>query len=286
MSEIFELSEGDSLSELEAATVVRTSASSIILVAGMARCGKTTLVAGLYGLFHKRPFASLTFSGSLTLPGFERRSHLARLSSGRDEPDTARTGHSEEQHLLHLQLVDQTTGNRCDLLFTDLYGEAFRRAADSAEECSRVDLLKRADHIVLLVDGRKAVNKAFRQEAFMSVDALLGQCIDTGMLGLHSTIQVVVTKHDVVSKASTEDKDFVERKTSWICDRYGPSVKAISVHKVALRSANGTKTGFGMDSLLALWLPKSSIEVNVSRSVPGTRYTEFDRFDGQHSGGT
>ena len=50
--------EGDYLPADEAGKVVRATPTSVVVVAGVADSGKTTLVAGLYGLFHKGPFAA------------------------------------------------------------------------------------------------------------------------------------------------------------------------------------------------------------------------------------
>jgi len=186
--------EGDFLSASEGGEVVRSSPTSIVVVAGLVGSGKTTLVAGLYGLFHKGPFAGYLFAGSRTLPGFERRCHLARLCSERDSPDTERTGVSECQNLLHMRLADASSRCPYDVLFSDIYGEAFRRASDSTDECRKIAILKRADHVAILVDGKKAVDKPDRQGAFLAADSLLRQCLDAEMLDKTSNVQVVLTK--------------------------------------------------------------------------------------------
>jgi hypothetical protein len=272
--------EGDFLSAAEAGEVVRSAPTSIVVVAGVAESGKTTLVAGLYGLFHKGPFAGYLFAGSRTLPGLERRCHLARMASGRQTPDTERTKHTNHQHLLHLRLALPSPLRHFDILFSDIYGEAFRRAADSAAECSKFLILKRADHVTILIDGEKAVSKTDRQEAFSSADALLGQCLDTGMLGTGSSVQAVVTKWDVVEKASPVDSAFVDSKLRWLTDRHGARLGHLSHHKVAIRPPGGglIKAGFGIEPLLRLWLgicvPPKREPVRKSNSH---FHTEFDR---------
>jgi len=116
------------------------------------------------------------------------------MASGLTNPDTERTKFSDSQHLLHLRFAKLAPLRHHNILFSDIYGEAFRRAADSADECQKFSILKRADHVAVLIDGEKAINKQERQGAFGSVDALLGQCLDTGMLGTTSFVQAVVTK--------------------------------------------------------------------------------------------
>ena len=155
--------EGEFLSSTEAGAIVRASPTSVVAVAGMARSGKTTLVGGLYELFHKGPFAGYLFAWCQTLPGFEQRRHLARLCCERETPDTERTLHKVTHDLLHLRIADSSDGTHHDLLFSDIYGEAFRQASDSAEECRKIQVFKRVDHVAVLVDGKKAVLKRERR---------------------------------------------------------------------------------------------------------------------------
>ncbi len=272
--------EGEYLSVAEAAQVVRATPTNIIVVAGVAGCGKTTLVAGLYGLFHKGPFAGYIFAGSRTLPGFERRCHLARLASGRQTPETERTAHTDSRHLLHLRLAQVSPLRHFDILFSDIYGEAFRRAADSADECEKFSILKRADHVAVLIDGERAVTKEDRQEAFSSVDALLGQCLDTGMLGVTSSVQAVVTKWDIVASASDEDSEFVDSKLRWLSERYSARLGKLTHHKVAIRPPGGgtIKAGHGIESLLPIWIGERTRPSRTSSTIADEGfYTEFDR---------
>lgn len=273
--------EGEYLSITEAGEVVRASPTSIVVVAGAAGSGKTTLVAGLYELFHKRPFGGYLFAGSRTLPGFERRCHLARLSSGRQTPDTERTRHSEEQQLLHLRVAEVSPLRHYEILFSDIYGEAFRRAADSADECRKFTILKRADHVAVLIDGKKAISKSERQVAFSAADALLGQCLDTGMLGKKSSVQAIVTKWDLVATASNADANFIDGKLDWLLDRYRARLGRMTAHKVSVRPANSAeqiKAGHGMAVLLPSWVKISATSCELPQTTANVEYySEFDR---------
>ena len=277
---VIQFREGDYLPADEAGKVVRAAPTSVVVVAGVAGSGKTTLVAGLYGLFHKGPFAGYVFAGSRTLPGFERRCHLARLASGLQSPDTERTKHSDGQHLLHLRLAELSPLRQYDILFSDIYGEAFRRAADSAEECRKFAILKRADHVAVLIDGKKAVSRQDRQGAFSSVDALLGQCLDSGMLGRTSCVQAVVTKWDLVAPAAASNAAFVDSKLRWLAERHGARLGQLSNYKVAIRPPGGgaIKAGHGMEGLLRLWLTVRARPRGMpSAASDAVFHTEFDR---------
>jgi hypothetical protein len=267
--------EGEFLTAAEAGEVVRSSPASIVVVAGMARSGKTTLVGGLYGLFHKGPFAGYLFAGSRTLPGFERRCHLARICSEREIPDTERTGFSESHDLLHLRLVETANGTRRDILFSDIYGEAFRIAADSAEECRKITILKRAEHVVILADGKKAIDKRERQSAFTAVDSLVRQCLDSGMLDQKSNVQVVLTKWDEVAGQSDT---FINEKLQWLVDRHRNRLGTLTMHKTALRTTGPIKAGYGMEELLQIWTVVQSRYVPPAAQI-NLYYSEFDRLN-------
>lgn len=270
------LREGEYLSPSEGAEVTLASPTSVIAVAGMARSGKTTLIAGLYELFHRGPFAGHLFAWCRTLPGFERRCHLARLCSGRGEPDTERTLHSDFHELLHLRLLDASSLGQRDLLFSDIYGEDFRLAADFADECRKIQVFSRADHVAVLVDGNKAVRKAERQSAFTAADSLLRQCLDSGMLGKTSNVQIVVTKWD---RAAGRGDAFIDEKLHWLSARHGVRLAELTAHRVALRSKGEIKSGFGMEELLKQWLvvPRRFAALPPIEAVPYC--SEFDRLE-------
>ncbi len=268
--------EGDVLDAAEGGEIVRASPTSIVVVAGPARCGKTTLVGGLYELFHRGPFGGYRFAGSRTLPGFERRCHLARIASGLETPDTERTLRSEGKDLLHLRLAEEDGCFR-GILFSDIYGEAFRRAADVTEECQKFTVLKRADHVAVLVDGAKAANKTERQAAFSSADSLIRQCLDCGMFDGESSVQVVVTKWDLVAE-NTGNEVFVDGKLGWLDGRYASRLGSLTSHKVSIRPVNGGLTpGHGMADLLRRWTEIRWRLPSIPAGGPRPFRTEFDR---------
>ncbi len=268
--------EGDVLDAAEGGEILRASPASIVVLAGPARCGKTTLVGGLYELFHRGPFGGYRFAGSRTLPGFERRCHLARIASGLETPDTERTLRSDGKDLLHLRLAEED-GSFRGILFSDIYGEAFRRAADVAEECQKFTVLKRADHVAVLVDGAKAADKRERQAAFASADALIRQCLDCGMFDGESSVQVVVTKWDLVA-GNTGNEQFVDGKIGWLDGRYASRVGSLTSHKVSIRPVGGGLTpGHGIADLLRWWTQIRWRFPSIPAGGPRTFHTEFDR---------
>ena len=80
---LLDLPHGKGLKASETAAITRRALTSVVLFAGTADCGKTTLLATLHLLFQRGPFAGYNFAGSDTLVGFEDRVSLARTASGR-----------------------------------------------------------------------------------------------------------------------------------------------------------------------------------------------------------
>ncbi len=151
-----DLPTGDKLTVDTCKIVTHATRARMVVIAGREGSGKTTLLASIYDEFQNGPFAGYNFAGSRTLPGFERRCFLSRISSGRQTPDTERSKGAFGETLLHLRVrvADNSEPIR-DLLFTDLAGEDFRQAMNSTEFCQKLEIVHRADHFVLLIDGEK-----------------------------------------------------------------------------------------------------------------------------------
>ena len=150
---------GDELLEEELTSISYKYRTRLILIMGEPNSGKTTLIASLFDLFQKGGYGGYIFAGSRTQLGFEKRCHLARLSSGRLIPDTERT-RSNDFHFLHLAVKNEKAKSSIEhLLFADISGEQFRLARDYDEEMKRLNILNRADVIFCIADGALLVEK-------------------------------------------------------------------------------------------------------------------------------
>lgn len=248
---------GEALTAEEALAVTRAAPARVIVIAGPARSGKTTLIASLYERFHDGPLAGYLFAGSRTLVGFEKRCHLSRRASGRETPDTERTSHAASDVLLHLSVRAQEGGQCLDLLFTDIYGEAFRQAADSTDEAEQLTVLKRADHVALLVDGAKLASLTQRQEPYSQADALLASCLEVGVLGPESRVQILVTKADKLRGGTRPEVNlaFVAERWAWLEGRYRGRFASFDQFEVAVRPEAPGPLGaaHGLDTMFPLW---------------------------------
>lgn len=261
-SSLVRLPEGSDLNMLSCETILSRSHGRIVFVAGLAESGKTTLLAELYEKFQRGPFAGYLFAGSSTLLGFEHRCFLSRTSSEEDSPETERTKIGEQ--ILHLTLaLEKDPSCRVELLFTDLAGELFRQARDAIQSCQELHLLKRADHVVLLVNGDRLPDPTKRHSAFGDCEQLLGRMLDANMICEGALVDVVITKYDKWHECETDPAfgGFLKAKSKLLTRKFGKRVKQLRVLHVAARpdSSSGVEHGLNLDLLFKNWIANAAV---------------------------
>lgn len=252
-----DLYEGSSLTIAEANIIARENRTCLIVVAGAHESGKTTLLASIWDKFQEGPYAGYLFSGSMTMPGFEKRCHFSRIASERIDADTPHTPFQDET-ILHLQLTpDALNDTKQELIFSDLAGERYRLAKDSIEECQKLDLLLRADHFALLIDGNKLISEVERHEAFTDARLLLQSCLDANMLGNNTFVNLIISKWDLIEDAanSTEVKSYVQMVENKMLARFGSRVGKLDIHRIAARPKRNSQLPYAhnLDTLLKKW---------------------------------
>lgn len=282
---MIDLHTGNELSLEDASIITIASPTRIILLAGDPESGKTTLLASIYQLFEKGPFAGYIFAGSLTLPGFERRCHLSRIESGGSGSDTERTKHSEGQKVLHLRVrKENLTEPIQDLLISDFSGEYFDSAKNSSQECRKLSIIKRADHFVLLLDGKKLINEELQHKVKTDGFTLLRSCVDSGMLGMESHVDILFTKWDLVEASSRKDEVvfFTSQIEATFKDRFKSRIKLLRFFRISARPIAESKLSFGynLNEVFSEWvkvirLPKNKKECFEHNRNPSC---EFDRY--------
>src|SRR5262249_20706847 len=151
-----------------------------VVLVGDAESGKSTLLSSIYISFLHGPFGGLRFAGSRTLFAFEDRSFFALAKSGLHEPDTRRTSYGERQTFLHIgcSSADEVT----HLLVGDMSGEYFDRAVDNTEELTKLEFMRRADHVTVLIDGAQVVDQGLRHVKRARMRQLLKRMVQVGFL--------------------------------------------------------------------------------------------------------
>lgn len=283
-SDLLDLSSGEGYPLSGASEITSRNLTNIILFAGTAECGKTTLLASLYLMFNKQPFAGYIFAGSRTLVGFEKRVHTARIASRLSNPTTERSTVSE---LLHLRVRKEDRSAACkDLLLCDLIGEDFREARDSIDGCRRLHIIRRADAFVVLIDGAKVARLDARQQAKTDAIALLRNILDCEMLAETSQVEVLTTKWDLIDGASDRDEcvafnDHIrEEMTRHFEKRVGLSFGSVAAH-----ATQGTlPLGYGLEQRFGSWVERATGAARRFRSFPAERSDsmEYDRYLRRH----
>lgn len=266
-----------------AAAIMKQARSRVVVLAGGTESGKTTLLASLFDCFHDGTFAGFRFAGSRTLVAFEQRCHLSRLASMADRPRTPRTvlGTSGFLHL-RLQSEGETGGTR-DLLFWDFTGEVFQRARDSAAEARKLQVIRRADHFVLLVDGEQLVSPAARHKAASDARTLLRSLLDADVLLPHTNVQIVISKWDVIQSAGGDAPvhAFLEAFRAQIRSEFEGRIPKMDFHETAARPDTPVLPfAYGLQRLTRAWVnDPAPLQLIDSESVPpGPHVREMDRF--------
>jgi hypothetical protein len=280
-----DLPEGADLDFPGAERVARAATTRVILLAGAADTGKTTLLASLYECFQQGRVAGYAFAGCDTVFGFERRCYLGRIECGRPAADTARTSTTTGQRWLHLRVRDpQAEEPLRSLLFSEIGADFVRLAKDSTDECRRLTLARRADHFAILIDGASLMQRQQRLAATNDAGLLLRGCLDAEALGRFSFVDVLFTKWDLVMRSGeqAEIEQFLEAfaaRTRQLCQ---PRLGRLRFVQVAARPAPGSPLAFGhgLTELLASWTAESPA---VAARRPVTAWapegaSEFDRF--------
>lgn len=186
-------SSGPAFDSAKCDAFLRHQGGIVIAVIAGPEAGKTTLLATLYELARRGLMDQAEFAGSETILGFEQRCYLAREGSSLDVPDTPRTRVSGPQYL-HLRL--QVDGIYHDLILADRPGENYLKSIDSPSSLREYEEVFRAEHVLLLVDGRELVSNPHPTAA--AARRLYRALVENG-LRQEQEVHMVVTKADLFS---------------------------------------------------------------------------------------
>ncbi len=271
---------GDAMTPDEVDQFLRWRDATFVTVIGDSHSGKTTLICALYDRFLKGTFAGLGFAGSRTLVALERRSHHARVESGRATPETAHTSLQEGLRYFHFAVAPNgQPGKRTDLLLSDRSGEVYRRARNNSTVVGTLPEIPQADRIALLLDGRRVADPIERNGAIQSARQTLRVFLDNDALGPTSIVQIVTTKFDLIA-ASQDVQEIGDALTAFrerlIAD-FARRLKSLSFHDIAARDPT-TKfaPAHGLDTLLVDWASPRSRYTPLARP-PLALNSEFDR---------
>lgn len=247
---------GDALSHEQAGAVCAERRTTVVVLAGGVRSGKTTLLTAIYEHFNQQPLADWTFAGSRTLFGFERRCHGHRRESGYKSPRTIRSS-ALQPPWLHLDVVsvaDAAPEVRRHLLLADVSGELFEALIKGSKKTSELPHLWRADHLGIVLDGRKLAIGSEAQVERARGETLARTLIEQDAVVSPEALSIVVTKLD---ELFARDRDSVDKITD-VAERISRAAQ-LSIELPIWMTAAQPKTtdfpaGHGVVSLFTSWL--------------------------------
>ena len=208
----------------------------VISFVGMRECGKTSLLARIHQLFQSGPIGDFAFAGSASLPRLEEMNWLAAVQSGLGQPQMDRSSSRFDNAFLHLEVLLRTSSVRIDMLFNDISGETFERAVSSQSICDNLIVLRRANHVVVLIDGALMATHQ-RHHHLAQIHDFLQRAIQGGHLHSHTIVHVVTSKMDCLPPNRLSTIDDAE---SALRNRLEPVVNAVYTWRIAARPMDGT----------------------------------------------
>lgn len=172
---------------------------NVIGILGDPESGKTACLASLYLLISHAMLKGWSFADSRSLKAFEEIARGARDWNEGKAPEQM-TVHTElaDDHgpgFLHLRLVRLSDGRRVDLALPDVPGE-WTQALVNAARSDRLDFMKSAEAIWIVLDGRTLANVEKRQGLIARVGQLAGR-LNTMLDGVSPRLILVVTHRDL-----------------------------------------------------------------------------------------
>jgi hypothetical protein len=274
------LPSGEALTLAESRELTLARETSLVVVAGSPDSGKTTLVASIFHCFQRGPFAGYIFAGSNTSVGLDRRCHLGRTISRGIAPNMERTQVGAPQRFIHFRVrrEDLSEASR-DILITDISGEEYEDLRHSMPECREFPLFRRADHIVVLVDGDRLANPADKNAAKFETMQFLGFLRDAGHFERRCNVHVLIAKCDLLAKPSAQR--FAAQLKSDITLKFSKCTRNLYVGDIAARPQQETTDyplGHGMSIPFASWLERPQERTDLAYCFSAQNcHSEFDK---------
>ena len=172
-----------------------------------------------------------------------------------------------------------------DLLFTDVAGQTFQAAKDSTDACQQLAVLKRADRLVLGVDGAQLASPTNRFIVAAAARDFLRRACDAGMLTRASRIDVVVMKWDAVEALDLSARAVatatLDRLSHQLRDDFTARLGTLRFARTAARPAAGNTLppGYGLAELFPAWVEERGFATpQASKPVSPPLHREIDRF--------
>ena len=263
---------GDVMGPQDLAALVRTSSVRMLALVGESRAGKTTLLASVYEMFCKGPFAGMAFAGSKTLVGFAKRHHLALLSSGRSVPATPGTSRGEAVAYFHLAL-SRADGQLVHLVISDRSGEAYSDARINTDLIQYLPELRQADRVCFLLDGAKLASREQRAAYARQFKQMIHAFHDNGELANAKAVEVLATKFDLTRQGdAAEHLEYLKKYEASLVAEFEARGLTVKCYRVCALPLADQSVGFmGLDDAVWRWtaaLPRPELGPEPIADLP------------------
>ena len=243
----------------------------LVGILGAPDAGKTATLVSLYLLLCRDKLVGLQFADSMSLMAFDEISRGARQWNHGHPPEQM-TNHTEipddrTAGFLHLRLRERTSDTRHDVLLSDLPGEWSTALIDS-NRVDRLEFLKAADVIWVMIDGRQLIETQTRQQVLHRTEVLMGRL--SKFLGANAPPVFVVISHKDSGDPSQASLGRLESEAAKLN-------LSITIVQVASFSDNDkVAPGTGIEELIEISL-KSASSASPSALWPDQGVGEFNR---------
>lgn len=283
--DILELPHGEALTIGETYKITSSRKVKFIVLAGPSDSGKTTLVTTIYHMFQKGPLAGYWFAGSETLWGFEQRAYPTRIRSDNASPQIPKTRRGISDAILHLRLSGCQSNVFQDLLITDFSGEDYKSIIGNVDSArSEFGVIKRADHIVLLIDGDLISQKRYRNGAELESLQLLKTISDAGLISNNACVNILISKYDLVLQRGIDDSsinDFIRSLNVKFKEKFSGQLKELRFSNIAAmpHDKEDLEIGYGLKLLIQNWVKCDDKSDNlVQDDIRHDSISEFNLF--------
>ncbi|WP_433972819.1 TRAFAC clade GTPase domain-containing protein [Tunturiibacter lichenicola] len=270
--------QGIELGADDAVEIMCARYTHLIGVLGSTDAGKTCLLSSLYLMATDGMLpASYQFAGSLTLQAFEDRARGLRKWEKGALPsqlvDHTVLAHPRQPSLLHLAIQEKTTNRRrVDLLLTDLPGEWTDNLVLRAAVAPSFEFLRRADGIIIVVDGKLLVSDRQFVEV-QRVRQFIERLSTNVGIGRHVPFVLLVSKSDEIAMqmpaGAIELKEYIES--------LGYRARVVSAAAFS-RTPKEVKSGTGVFEAIEILINSKSIAQDGSIHPATSPDRSFQRF--------
>lgn len=275
-SDSYHLHSGNALNSDDIYDITAKEKNKMVVLAGLAGSGKTTIETSIYQMFQKNTVADFFFAGSKTIQGYEQRAYYTRIRSRGMNPETQRTSLEIGQSFLHLRLWKKETDEFTSLLFADLSGEAFESHIGRVNDVKKdFPFMDRADFFVGVLDGQLLIDKRARNHTISGMIELVRTFYDAEVIGKECTLQIIFSKCDLFSP---EIEPVIQKAEQRFRKKFEDKFCDIRFFKVAAMPENtkNLPVGYGLEGLLRSWLEKKK-KVKQEEVKKKLNLSEFDK---------